>query len=198
MAMSMGGGGASAPQMNVTPLIDVLLVLIIIFMVIVAQSKEKGFNADIPQPPAMPDVPQPVRTIVIQLGRAEERSKTHPQNQSARGELGGSETAARKHFQAARGESRVRARRGCGQLRVRRGCHRYRAGRGRGACRTSAEGDGFGPLNVKISTIAAHELRSGPSAPYNQPSGFHSNELGSCKWTHSNSEYETVFGVRLS
>jgi len=68
MAMSMGGGGASAPQMNVTPLIDVLLVLIIIFMVIVAQSKEKGFNADIPQPPAMPDVPQPVRTIVIQLG----------------------------------------------------------------------------------------------------------------------------------
>jgi len=41
MAMSMGGSGAQAPQMNVTPLIDVLLVLIIIFMVIVAQSKEK-------------------------------------------------------------------------------------------------------------------------------------------------------------
>ena len=68
MAMSTQAGGASAPQMNVTPLIDVLLVLIIIFMVIVAQSKEKGFNADIPQPPAMPDVSQPVRTIVIQLG----------------------------------------------------------------------------------------------------------------------------------
>lgn len=67
MAMSMGGGGASAPQMNVTPLIDVLLVLIIIFMVIVAQSKEKGFKADIPQPPTMPDSPQEVRTIVIQL-----------------------------------------------------------------------------------------------------------------------------------
>ena len=67
MAMSMGGGGGSAPQMNVTPLIDVLLVLIIIFMVIVAQSKEKGFNAEIPQPPASTDAPQMVRTIVIQL-----------------------------------------------------------------------------------------------------------------------------------
>jgi biopolymer transport protein ExbD len=39
MAMSLAGGGASAPQMNVTPLIDVLLVLIIIFMVIVAETK---------------------------------------------------------------------------------------------------------------------------------------------------------------
>jgi biopolymer transport protein TolR len=69
MAMSMGGSGASAPQMNVTPLIDVLLVLIIIFMVIVAESKEKGLEAQIPQPPAHPDsAPPPVRTIVIQLG----------------------------------------------------------------------------------------------------------------------------------
>jgi biopolymer transport protein TolR len=68
MAMSIGGGGASAPQMNVTPLIDVLLVLIIIFMVIVAQSKEKGLEAQIPEPPAHPDsVPPPIRTIVIQL-----------------------------------------------------------------------------------------------------------------------------------
>ena len=50
MAMSMGGGGASSPQMNVTPLIDVLLVLIIIFMVIVAQSKERDFKTEIPQP----------------------------------------------------------------------------------------------------------------------------------------------------
>jgi biopolymer transport protein TolR len=71
MAMSMGGGGGSAPQMNVTPLIDVLLVLIIIFMLIVTQSKEKGLNAQIPQPPANRDsVPPPVRTIVIQLGEA--------------------------------------------------------------------------------------------------------------------------------
>jgi len=71
MAMSMAGGGASAPQMNVTPLIDVLLVLIIIFMVIVTETKEKGLDAQIPQPPANPDsAPPPVRTIVIQLGEA--------------------------------------------------------------------------------------------------------------------------------
>jgi len=71
MAMSMGGGGASAPQMNVTPLIDVLLVLIIIFMVIVAQSKEKGFKTEIPQPPLNPDsAPPPVRTVVVQLSAA--------------------------------------------------------------------------------------------------------------------------------
>jgi len=71
MAMSMGGGGASAPQMNVTPLIDVLLVLIIIFMVIVTQTKDKGLQAQIPQPPANANAaPPPVRTIVIQLADA--------------------------------------------------------------------------------------------------------------------------------
>src|SRR5438132_9810122 len=82
MAMSMGGGGASAPQMNVTPLIDVLLVLIIIFMVIVAQSKEKGFKADIPQPPTMPDSPQEVRTIVIQLREPKSGDKINQQEVS--------------------------------------------------------------------------------------------------------------------
>lgn len=71
MAMSMGGGGVSGPQMNVTPLIDVLLVLIIIFMMIVTQTKDKGLEAQIPQPPTNPDAaPPPVRTIVIQLGDA--------------------------------------------------------------------------------------------------------------------------------
>ena len=70
MAMSMGGSGASAPQMNVTPLIDILLVLIIIFMLIVVKSEEKGFKAEIPQPTNSDSAPPPVRTIVIQLGEA--------------------------------------------------------------------------------------------------------------------------------
>ncbi len=73
MAMSMGGSGASAPQMNVTPLIDVLLVLIIIFMVIVAETKphRQGLDAQIPQPPSKTETSPPiVRTIVIQLGEA--------------------------------------------------------------------------------------------------------------------------------
>ena len=71
MAMSMGSSGASGPQMNVTPLIDVLLVLIIIFMLIVAQSKEKGLNAEVPQPPSTTNTSPPIiRTIVIQLGES--------------------------------------------------------------------------------------------------------------------------------
>lgn len=49
MAFSMAGGGPSSPQMNVTPLIDVLLVLIIIFMIVVTQEKETGLTAQIPQ-----------------------------------------------------------------------------------------------------------------------------------------------------
>ena len=71
MATSRGGGGPSAPQMNVTPLIDVQLVLIIIFMVIVVSERKEGFKAEIPQAPAVNDPnPPPVRTVVIQLGQA--------------------------------------------------------------------------------------------------------------------------------
>jgi len=44
--MAFSGGGPSSPQMNVTPLIDVLLVLIIIFMVVVIEQRPTGLNAD--------------------------------------------------------------------------------------------------------------------------------------------------------
>jgi biopolymer transport protein ExbD len=68
MAMSMAGKGPSGPQLNVTPMIDVLLVLIIIFMVIVMQSKETGLKAEVPQPDSRTNsVPPPERTIVIEL-----------------------------------------------------------------------------------------------------------------------------------
>jgi biopolymer transport protein TolR len=69
MAISMAGGGPSDPQINVTPLIDVLLVLIIVFMVVQSMSETKGLEAQIPQP-AQDDKSQPVpidRTIVIQV-----------------------------------------------------------------------------------------------------------------------------------
>ncbi len=42
MAFSMAGGGASGPQINVTPLIDVLLTLIVVFMIVVAMELDKG------------------------------------------------------------------------------------------------------------------------------------------------------------
>jgi biopolymer transport protein TolR len=68
MAFS-AGGGPSNPQINVTPLIDVLLVLIIVFMVVVSMSKTKGLPAQIPEP-AQDDHSQTIpidRTIVIQV-----------------------------------------------------------------------------------------------------------------------------------
>jgi biopolymer transport protein ExbD len=66
MAFSMAGGNSSHPQMNVTPLIDVLLVLIIIFMFIVSMSKRQGLEAQIPQP-LNSAAREPEGTIVIQL-----------------------------------------------------------------------------------------------------------------------------------
>jgi biopolymer transport protein TolR len=69
MAFSMAGSGPSNPQINVTPLIDVLLVLIIVFMVVVSMSKTKGLEAQLPQP-ATDDKSQPAPiegTIVIQV-----------------------------------------------------------------------------------------------------------------------------------
>jgi len=48
MGMSGGGGAKAVPYINVTPLIDVLLVLLIIFMV-VAPLKPKRFKTLIPE-----------------------------------------------------------------------------------------------------------------------------------------------------
>lgn len=66
MAFSTAGNGA--PQMNVTPLIDVLLVLLVIFMIVVINEKQQGLEAQIPQESKTSDtILEPVRTIVIQV-----------------------------------------------------------------------------------------------------------------------------------
>jgi biopolymer transport protein TolR len=63
MAMSLGGGGSQRVELNVTPMIDVLLVLIIIFMLI-TPSVPNGLHALVPQPsPA--DQKQPPRTRTL-------------------------------------------------------------------------------------------------------------------------------------
>jgi biopolymer transport protein TolR len=68
MAFSMAGGGASRPQINVTPLIDVLLTLIIMFMLVVSMDPEYGEKAQIPQPNHKETEQQAqVRTLVIEV-----------------------------------------------------------------------------------------------------------------------------------
>src|SRR5450432_1757768 len=66
MAMSMGGNGSGRPELNVTPLIDILLVLLIIFMVMLP-SNSHGLNTNIPQEStsSQPAVAKPSVDIVI-------------------------------------------------------------------------------------------------------------------------------------
>jgi biopolymer transport protein TolR len=72
MAMQTGSGRRA--EMNVTPMIDVLLVLIIIFMVI-GPTKSKGFEARIPQPAssaaAEPERPRDLVIRISENGRVE-------------------------------------------------------------------------------------------------------------------------------
>src|SRR6185369_631874 len=71
MSMGVGGsGGGPKSEINMTPMIDVLLVLIIIFMVITPLTP-KGLEALVPQPPP-PNQQQNVadqRTVVIVINK---------------------------------------------------------------------------------------------------------------------------------
>lgn len=69
MSMTTGGSsGGPTASMNVTPFIDILLVLLIIFMVI-NPPQMKGLDALVPQPPPKDQKtePDPTRTIVVSV-----------------------------------------------------------------------------------------------------------------------------------
>jgi len=68
MGMSGGSSGGTVSEINVTPMIDVLLVLLIIFMVI-QPTTPRGLEALVPQPPKDQKTPPPDndRTIVLQV-----------------------------------------------------------------------------------------------------------------------------------
>jgi biopolymer transport protein ExbD len=61
MAMSSGGGGGVQSSPNVTPMVDVMLVLLIIFMV-VTPALLAGFNADPPLAQNIKDHPEDEKT----------------------------------------------------------------------------------------------------------------------------------------
>jgi biopolymer transport protein TolR len=88
MGMAVGGpGGGPKADINMTPMIDVLLVLIIIFMVITPLTP-KGLEALVPQPPPPNQKVQEdnTRTVVIVINK--DKSMMINQEQTDENKLG--------------------------------------------------------------------------------------------------------------
>src|ERR1700755_1866155 len=66
LAFSTGGGGGLSSDINVTPMIDILLVLLIIFMAITPVTPH-GLEALVPQPPKPKERPKEKDTAIVVL-----------------------------------------------------------------------------------------------------------------------------------
>lgn len=70
MGMAVGGSGGLRADINMTPMVDILLVLLIIFMVITPLTP-KGLESLVPQPPPKDQPPSKAddRTVVIIINK---------------------------------------------------------------------------------------------------------------------------------
>jgi len=66
MAMSVGGGDGFLSEINVTPFVDVMLVLLIIFMV-TAPMMTQGLDVDLPKTKTVTNLPQNSDNLVLTI-----------------------------------------------------------------------------------------------------------------------------------